>query len=109
MKTLFFRRHQTVCLPFRVIKRWLREVPNGCVVLAKTDRCLHAFRVAGKPFWAFQFHPELDRACFVQRLGIFQEKYTDSAEDYEGVAAQFKETPESNQLLRRFFEHLERR
>ena len=81
------------------------EVPNGCVVLAKTDRCLHAFRVAGKPFWAFQFHPELDRACFVQRLGIFQEKYTDSAEDYEGVAAQFKETPESNQLLRRFFEH----
>lgn len=85
------------------------EAPKGCVVLATSERCIHAFRVEDKPFWAFQFHPELDRACFVQRLGIFQDKYTDSAEAYEGVAAEFKETPESNQLLRRFFEYLVQR
>jgi len=85
------------------------KAPMGCVVLASTERCVHAFRVENKPFWAFQFHPELDRACFVQRLGIFQDKYTDSVEAYEGVAAQFKETPESNRLLHRFFEYLVQR
>ena len=85
-----------------------RQVPEGCTVLAKTERCLHAFRVNGKPFWAFQFHPELDRDCFVQRLGVFRDKYTDSDEAYEDVASQFMETPVSNDLLKRFLDVVSR-
>ena len=82
------------------------ETPSDCIALARSPRCLHAFRVRAKPFWAFQFHPELDRDCFVQRLGVFQANYTDSESAYEEVAAQFKETPESNRLLATFIQYV---
>jgi GMP synthase (glutamine-hydrolysing) len=80
------------------------STPPGCVPLAETGRCLYAFRVVNKPFWAFQFHPELDRDCFVERLGVFRDQYTESDGAYTEKAAQFKETPESNGLLRRFLQ-----
>ena len=82
------------------------ETPGNCIALARSPRCLHAFRVREKPFWAFQFHPELDRDCFVQRLGVFRAKYTDSDAAYEDVASQFKETPESNALLATFIRYI---
>ena len=80
--------------------------PPNCDTLATSPACVHAFRVRNKPFWAFQFHPELDRDCFVERLGVFRAKYTDSDEAYEDVSSQFKETPESNALLRSFLSYV---
>lgn len=80
----------------------VREAPQGCIALAHSPTCLHAFRVGELPFWAFQFHPELDKRCFVERLGVFQTNYTDSNAAYESIASRFEETPASNQLLGRF-------
>ena len=45
------------------------ETPANCVTLATSPICLHAFRVRAKPFWAFQFHPELDRDCLCSGWG----------------------------------------
>ncbi len=78
------------------------EAPGGCTVLAFTDACVHSFRVDGAPFWAFQFHPELDRQRFIERLGVFRSGYTDSDDHYERTVARFHETPHSNGLVRRF-------
>lgn len=89
-------------------QEWAPEAPPGCVPLAYTAHCNHSFRVAGAPFWAFQFHPELDRQRFVERLGVFRDKYTDTEDEYAQTAARFQETPESNALVRKFVERVVR-
>lgn len=76
--------------------------PERCTVLAFSEACVHSFRVDDAPFWAFQFHPELDRQRFIERLGVFRSGYTDSDDHYERTVARFHETPESNGLVRRF-------
>lgn len=80
------------------------ELPASCELLAYTAACPHAFRVRGKPFWAFQFHPEVDRATLVERLTHFQAQYTAGTEQLQSVLDSAEETPESNRLVRTFVE-----
>jgi GMP synthase (glutamine-hydrolysing) len=82
------------------------ELPEHCELLAYTDQCPHAFKVEGKPFWAFQFHPEVDRRTLVTRLGIFQDQYTENAEHFQEVIENARETPESNALVKEFIRTL---
>ena len=82
------------------------RAPPGTISLAYTAACHHSFRVDGAPFWAFQFHPELDRTRFVERLGNFRDKYTETDDHFERTAARFLETPESNALVRKFIERV---
>jgi len=81
-------------------------LPEGCELLAFTAACPHAFRVTGKPFWAFQFHPEVDRATLVQRLTHFKAHYTDGDDHLQTVLDQAVPTPDSNALTRRFVERV---
>ena len=74
--------------------------------LAFTDCCCHAFRVTGKPFWAFQFHPEVDRKRLVERLTVFKEQYTEGDDHLDEVLSSACETPESNALPRKFVERV---
>ncbi len=80
--------------------------PDGCIELAYTSECCHSFRVVGKPFWAFQFHPEVDRARLVERLTFYKEKYTDGDGHLDEVLASAVETPESNGLVRNFVDRV---
>jgi GMP synthase (glutamine-hydrolysing) len=78
------------------------SLPENCELLAYTDACPHAFRISGKPFWAFQFHPELDKGTLIERLQIFSAGYTENNEHLRQVIASVVETPDSNRLLRNF-------
>ena len=78
------------------------DLPESCELLAYTDSCPHAFKVKGKPFWAFQFHPELDVTCLTQRLGVYQSKYTANASHYQKVIESLKPTEYANQLVESF-------
>lgn len=80
--------------------------PPGCDLIAQTDECVHVFRVRNKPFWAFQFHPEVDKPTLVSRLTIFKERYTEDEDHLMEVLAAVRETPESNILLRKFVERV---
>ena len=82
------------------------SLPANCELLAYTESCTHAFRVSGKPFWAFQFHPELDRATLVERLTIYKSNYTDGDDHLDKVLSAALETPESNTLVRKFTERV---
>ncbi len=82
------------------------EAPEGCVTLAYTDACCHVFRVAGRPFWAFQFHPEVDRATLVERLTIFKAQYTENDDQLKQVLDGASETPESNRLVTKFVDRV---
>jgi GMP synthase-like glutamine amidotransferase len=39
---------------------WL--LPPGALALARSDLCLQAFRLDGRPVWGVQFHPEVTEA-----------------------------------------------
>lgn len=80
--------------------------PPGAVSLAYTEQCCHAFALPDRPFWAFQFHPEVDRAVLVERLTFFKDHYTESDAHLDAVLAEAEETPESNHLVRKFVERV---
>ena len=82
------------------------EAPEGCVTLAYTDACCHVFRVSGRPFWAFQFHPEVDRATLIERLTVFKEKYTENDVQLKQVLDAASDTPESNRLVTKFVDRV---
>ncbi|MCG8672024.1 MAG: type 1 glutamine amidotransferase [Pseudomonadales bacterium] len=80
--------------------------PEGCIALANTDVCNHSFKVSGKPFWAFQFHPEVDKRVLIERLTVFKNEYTDGDDHLNEVLNNAVETPESNELLRKFVDRV---
>ena len=80
------------------------ELPDQCELLAYTDACCHSFKVHDKPFWGFQFHPEVDRATVVHRMKFYSDVYTPGPEHLEKVINATQETPDSNNLPKIFIE-----
>lgn len=94
--------------PFKAItvhQEMATDLPDSCELLAFTDKCSHAFKVKDKPFYAFQFHPEVDKETLIQRLGVYQSKYTDGPEHYKNIIENAVETPHANSLVRKFVEY----
>lgn len=89
-----------------VHRQYARHLPDDCELLAYTDQCAHSFRLRNKPFWAFQFHPEVDRATLVERLTFYKSHYTDGDGQLDRVLSSASETPESNVLVRKFVERV---
>lgn len=82
------------------------ETPHGCIELAATDKCPHSFKVVDKPFWAFQFHPEVNKKILVERLTVYKNAYTDGDDHLNKVLSEAVETPESNHLLAKFVDRV---
>ncbi|MBF0286500.1 MAG: type 1 glutamine amidotransferase [SAR324 cluster bacterium] len=82
------------------------QTPKECTLLAYTEACGHSFRVNGKLFWGFQFHPEVDKQRLIERLTVFKEKYTENDSHLESVLAHAAETPESNRLVKKFVQRV---
>ncbi len=82
------------------------SIPEGCELLAYTDFCTHSFRAKGKPFWAFQFHPELDKPTLDERLSAYQEVYTENSEHLANVIASLEDVSDSNRLVKNFIDYL---
>lgn len=80
-------------------------LPPGAVLLASTPEVRNqAFRLADLPIYCTQFHPELDRAGFLQRVGYPRYVEQIVGIPYGEFAATCRETPEANTLLKRFVE-----
>jgi GMP synthase (glutamine-hydrolysing) len=82
------------------------ELPPGAVLLASSPTVTNqAFKFADAPIYCTQFHPELDRSALLERL----ETYPQYVEKIAGTtladfAEQCRDTPETQQLLKRFAE-----
>jgi len=75
------------------------ELPESCELLGFTDHSTHIFKIKEAPFWAFQFHPELDKPSLTTRLRAYQGKYTSGDDHFNDIIASLVDTPESNQLV----------
>lgn len=82
------------------------KAPPGCELLAYTDKCCHSFKVKNKPFWAFQFHPEVDKPTLIERLTIYKKQYTEDDAHLAEVLDAAVDTPEANNLVKTFVERV---
>jgi GMP synthase (glutamine-hydrolysing) len=82
------------------------SAPPNTETLAFTSACCHSFRVEARRFWAFQFHPEVDKETLVERLTIFKTEYTEGDAHLANVLSSARETPESNALLKKFVDRV---
>jgi len=89
-----------------VHRQYAKELPLNCIPLAYTDQCIHAFRLKDQPFWAFQFHPEVDKKILVERLTFYKDKYTDGDGHLDQVLSAARDTPESNALMGKFIQRV---
>ncbi len=80
------------------------RLPPGAVLLASSDRVENeAFCFEGKPIYCTQFHPELDRAGIIKRVGRYPEYLRLAGySTVEEFSAATPETPEAEAILRRF-------
>jgi len=84
------------------------ELPPGATLLASTELVENqAYRMAGKPIYCTQFHPELNRQDLLHRVRAYPE-YVErvSGMTMERFEASCFDTPESEQLLTRFVEEV---
>ncbi|HEY9909167.1 MAG TPA: type 1 glutamine amidotransferase [Thermosynechococcaceae cyanobacterium] len=82
-------------------------LPEAAILLAYTDRCpYHAFRIADKPFYGFQFHPEIDPPDLASRITRYQHRYLDSEAALAQVLSNLQDTSIANQLIQKFVDRI---
>ena len=83
-------------------------LPEGAVLLASSETIENeAFCFPGKPIYATQFHPELDRAGLIERVARYPAYLAlTGASTLEEFRDRTPETPEAGSLMPRFLEHV---
>jgi GMP synthase (glutamine-hydrolysing) len=82
------------------------RLPDNAELLASSQRVVNqAFRIPDKPIYCTQFHPELTRDTFLERVRAYPEYVQKIAGvPYEEFAAQCTEAPDAGSLIRRCVE-----
>ena len=81
------------------------RLPNNAILLAYSDLCpFHAFRLKDKPFYAFQFHPEVDPPDLKTRITRYQHRYFEHTDALDRVFETQQSTDLSNGLVKRFID-----
>lgn len=81
--------------------------PDAVLLASSTQVSEQAFRFADRPIYCTQFHPELDRTSFLERVATYPEYVERIAGiSYDHFTLRVQETPEANTLLRRFVAHV---
>lgn len=82
-------------------------MPQNAILLAYSDRCpYHAFKIANKPFYGFQFHPEMDAPELATRITRYCNRYLDDLETLDKILSELQETPIANQLIEKFVDRV---
>lgn len=85
-------------------KKRASVLPPGAIKLAYSDLCpIHAYTFADRPFYAFQFHPEIDKQDLIDRLRRYIDRgYVKDPSEFEVLIKTFDDTPHANALLKTF-------
>lgn len=90
-----------------VHEKMATKLPKGAITLAETEVCpYHAFTFRDRPFYAFQFHPEVDLRELTVRLKRYQDRYMESDGAFDELIQQAKDTPYSNALVTHFIDRV---
>ncbi len=83
-------------------------LPPEAINLAYTERCpYHLFKIPNKPFYAFQFHPEIKLADLQSRLIRYRERYLDDEEAVQRIMdASIHDTTLANAIVSKFVDRI---
>ncbi len=87
------------------------RLPDGWQNLASSSLCpFQATRVPGRPFWASQFHPELDQEGNLGRFKRYLDGYAAAMTEQEKYKAfdNYQPTPETAEILTIFLDLVRR-
>jgi GMP synthase (glutamine-hydrolysing) len=88
-------------------KERAETLPAGAINFASTPLCpFHAIKFENKPFYAFQFHPEIDKKDLVIRLERYMNRYLDDADEFKRIIGSTQEVPDANAIVRIFVENV---
>jgi GMP synthase (glutamine-hydrolysing) len=83
-------------------------LPPNAEWLARSELCpYHAFKFPDKPFYAFQFHPEMSRQDLISRLERYQARYLAHEDEMQAIFARAQQsTTYANALIKQFVERI---
>jgi GMP synthase (glutamine-hydrolysing) len=88
-------------------KERAKVMPEDAVLLAFSERCpYHAFKIPGKPFYGFQFHPEVDVHDLAARIRRYYDRYLDDEGQLDEILNSLQETEISNELIGKFVDRI---
>eukprot|EP01080_Neovahlkampfia_damariscottae_P003080 gene3080-5250_t len=86
------------------------KLPENAILLASTELCpYHAFTLKDKPFYAFQFHPEMDLNDMDSRLNRYPKRYPyEMFEGEEGIRKSGigKDLTDANGIVEKFVQRI---
>lgn len=84
------------------------SIPEDAIVLGYTEICpYHIIKFVNKPFYGFQFHPEVDRKDLITRITRYQNRYLDNADSLQAIIdGATCETTEANDLVAKFIDRI---
>lgn len=84
------------------------RVPEECEVLGYSELCpYHIIKFRDKPFYGFQFHPEVDLKDLHTRISRYQSRYLESAAEMEAILQRStQETPYANRVVKDFIDRV---
>lgn len=82
--------------------------PNARVLVSSDLWKYQAFCIPGKPFYAFQFHPEVDYQDLIARITRYQERYLESDSELTKIIRENpqEDTSKANDLVRKFINRI---
>lgn len=82
-------------------------LPESAILLAYSDLCpFHAFKISDKPFYGFQFHPEVDARDLGIRIQRYQDRYLDEADQLKEILQNLQNTAIANELIVKFVDRI---
>lgn len=80
-----------------------KTLPPDCELLVSSERCpIHGFKVKEAPFYAFQFHPEIQSKDLKDRISLYKEKYFETEAEYQEFISAMTDTTIANRIITRF-------
>ncbi len=80
-------------------KETIVDLPEHLEILSKSERvACQSFRIRGKEVWGVLYHPEMTKQRMQERFDMTPE-YKEGKQD---ISKYLKDTPEANEVLRRF-------
>ncbi len=89
-------------------KERANNIPQNCIHLASSKLCpYHIVKFIDKPFYCFQFHPEMGRKDLIARITRYQIRYLDDSEALQAIIDKsVQDTEYSNKIVKDFIDRI---
>lgn len=83
-------------------------IPKDCIHIGYTELCpYHIVKFIDKPFYCFQFHPEVDTKDLIARITRYRERYLEDSERLQKIIdSAIHDTPYSNKIVSDFIDRI---